>query len=275
MIAKLIQLFKSVLGLNSQSPSADDAKGERLLQQSLEKYKHQYDYSVEILKEESDRFNRMDDKAAKLSTNSLLLVGASAFFGKWITEKLLPPQNCIEFLIIWVSVAALGSSFAGWFAANYAIRMRPIARRPLNEEMFKHYEDNDLLTIYYSLSKRNAEAFEDNVRATVSKQRWLTISFWLSACASAFLIIMALLYGCHFWHNPVRFNRDKTMSTPEHKPTVDSNPTTPRSNIEIPAQAPKPNKNVVAPQNILLNGSNSAPDELKGLKIIATPQKEN
>ncbi|HAO79109.1 MAG TPA: hypothetical protein DCQ92_09070, partial [Verrucomicrobia subdivision 3 bacterium] len=72
----------------SHENKKDSEAEEKLAQQALEKYKELYNYSTDILLNELERFNRADEKAAKLSAAFVFLLGIIAYFDKWVFNKL-------------------------------------------------------------------------------------------------------------------------------------------------------------------------------------------
>jgi hypothetical protein len=57
----------------------------KLVLAAEQKYRELYLYSTDLLKEELERFNRADEKAAKMSTTFVFLIGATAYFDKAIS----------------------------------------------------------------------------------------------------------------------------------------------------------------------------------------------
>jgi len=76
---------------STQKSNAD----EKQEQEALEKYKELYQYSTDILLKEHDRFNRADDKASKYATMFFFLIGAVAYYDKWIFDRLNWSNPCV------------------------------------------------------------------------------------------------------------------------------------------------------------------------------------
>ncbi|HVU08651.1 MAG TPA: hypothetical protein VHG89_08935 [Verrucomicrobiae bacterium] len=170
---------------------------------ALEKYKELYTYSTEILLQEHERFNRADEKAAKYSTTFVFFLGIVAYFDKWILEKIKWPDFPLGLPQDWPLVAvgglALFFSATGWFLTVHAIKLRPYKSRPLDKETLDFFDNQSLLNIYDSFSRRNIADYEENKNGTNKK---LAVLFWahrVMALAIALLVELTVMYCLYSW----------------------------------------------------------------------------
>jgi hypothetical protein len=181
-----------------------------------EKYRQLYVYATDLLKDELERFNRADEKAAKIATTFVFLIGAAAYFDKLIFDKLLPPRSLLEWSLVILGGLTLIVSFVGWFFANWVPRMRGYSRLPLNKDVFDFFDQQPLLNFYGSFSKNAEEAFRMNQKRTDQKHAVLIKAFYAMVLATALLVSLVSLYGLYSWQNPGKFDSLKKQS--EHDP---------------------------------------------------------
>lgn len=244
----------------AELPRFETESAEKLRQAAEAKYERLYLYANELLKEELDRFNRADEKAARLGTTFVFLVGAAAFFDKLICDKLLPPRSNLEWALVVIGALTLVVSFIGWFMANWVGRMRGYSRLPLNEEVFGFFDQQPLLNFYGSFSKNIEEAFQANVRRTNQKHAVLVKAFYVAVAATLLLVTLVSLYGLYSWKNPGKFDAMGKHGE-EHPPSAVRHAEAERQPspageaapllsppVVIPSDLPKPDWDVIAPK---------------------------
>jgi len=209
----------------------------------MEKYKELYNLSKEVLREEQDRFNRIDEKASRYFPVLTLSAGASGFFGKWMIDNLIPPGTVLGWFLVATGALLFFSIFVSWSLIFSVFRMHQVEKIPLNSEMIEFFDDNRLLDIYYALSRGNKTALENNRKTTDRKSRMLYLGY-KAIIVSGFLLLMFLsLFLVHTWNSKPgtvkKAERSLIMSAKENE-----HPTS--QNIEKPS-AEKPNPNVVPP----------------------------
>jgi hypothetical protein len=188
---------------NNQVAPGETASNGKQEQEALEKYKELYQYSTDVLLKEHERFNRADEKASKYATMFFFLIGAVAYYDKWIFDRMHWPQNCLvlllDFPLVTLGLFALILAFAGLFLAHHTMTVRPVVSRPLNREMLDFFENEPRVTIYYGLARENCNAYADNMKATDAKYTLLKRSYYLMICVFVLLIILSLIYiACIF-----------------------------------------------------------------------------
>ena len=181
----------------------DEAANEKLVQEALEKYKELYSYSTDILLKEHERFNRADEKASKFATMFFFLIGAVAYFDKWIFDRLTWPHNLLSLLLdlplIMVGLITLIASAVGLLLAHHVIKTRPVVGRPLDRDVLDFFENETRITIYYGLAKENSNAYAENKKATNAKYAMITWLYRIMILVFALLAVLAVMYiACIF-----------------------------------------------------------------------------
>jgi hypothetical protein len=188
---------------NNPPPASEATSTEKQEQEALEKYKELYQYSTDVLLKEHERFNRADEKASKYATMFFFLIGAVAYYDKWIFDRLHWPHNCLivllDFPLIALGLLALVLAFAGLIIAHHAMTVRPVVSRPLNQEVLDFFENETRITIYYGLARENSNAYAKNRNATDAKYALLKRSYYIMISVFALLTILSLIYiACVF-----------------------------------------------------------------------------
>ena len=184
---------------DSQTPSQPESAGnDNQVQDALEKYKELYQYSTDILLKENERFNRADEKASKYATMFFFLIGAVAYFDKWIFDRLHWPDNLLILLLnlplIAIGLLALLLSFVGLILAQHSMKHRWVVSRPLNQEVLDFFENETRLTVYYGLAKENSNAYAENKKATDTKYNILKWSYRIMLSVFVMLALLSLIY---------------------------------------------------------------------------------
>jgi hypothetical protein len=160
----------------------------------IEKYKELYELSLGVLKEEQDRFNRIDDKASKYFTIVFFLLGIYGFFGKSIIDKIRFPFSNFEWFLIILAIIILIILTISFFIIFKALRIQRLKVIPLTLEMIKFFQDNKLIDIYFALTKGNEEAYRENLEVTKYKAKMLNIGYILINTTVVLLIIFSICY---------------------------------------------------------------------------------
>jgi hypothetical protein len=180
-----------------------EAANEKLVQEALEKYKELYLYSTDVLLKEQERFNKADEKASKYATMFFFLIGAIAFFDKWIVDKIkwpnfpfsLPP----DLPLIVVGSITLIVCAVGLFLAQYAMKLYPLVSRPLNQDILDFFENKTQITIYYKLAEGNSSAYAENKKASDAKYTILKWSYYIMILVFALLAVLVVMYCWYSW----------------------------------------------------------------------------
>lgn len=163
----------------------------------MDKYKELYDYATDVFAREHDRFTRADEKAAKFGAISAFLIGINAFFAKEILDTALPPKGCLEWAMIAVGVAGLSLSATGWYLSNSVIRLSRFKSRPLHQGMLDFVRTNTLVNVYYSVTKRILEAYQENLGITDRKYGIIRKADTILRISVAATLALTVLYAIY------------------------------------------------------------------------------
>ncbi|MGA7577505.1 MAG: hypothetical protein ACLQUW_11675 [Desulfobaccales bacterium] len=166
-----------------------------------EKYGELYKLSIKAIKEDQDRFDRIDEKAPKYLSVFTILIGGYAFFGKWILENIIPLKSYSQYVIIITFIIILLVLFYSWFTVLRIIRPKDRSRTNFNEEMVNFFESAKLEDIYYKLSQRNREAFENNLKITNKKASLLKQAYYLVNITVILTLIFTIIFGYYMYNN--------------------------------------------------------------------------
>jgi hypothetical protein len=170
----------------------------------MDKYKELYDYAMDVLLKERDRFNRADEKAAKFSGMSVFLIGVNAFFSKTIIDTALPPHGSLEWLMVVVGAVALSFSASGWYVSNSVIRLSKFRSRRLDQDMLDFFRTNKLVNVYYALTKQIAAAYRENLGITDRKYHIIRRADMMLRISVAGTLALALLYAIYRYSHAVQ-----------------------------------------------------------------------
>jgi hypothetical protein len=185
-------LTKEIRYLSGMANSENAA--EKFKQEALEKYKELYTYSTDILLQEHERFVRADEKAAKYSTTFVFLLGIVAYFDQWVLDKLKSVGFAQNWPLAIVGGLTLILSAIGWFLTAYAIKLRPYKSRPLDQKILEFFDNQSLLNIYDSFSRRNITDYEENKNGTNKKLKVLVWAHRVMACVVVLLVGLIIIY---------------------------------------------------------------------------------
>ena len=206
----------------------------------MEKYKELYELSKEVLKEELSRFTRIDDKAAKYLSVLTLAAGAAAYFGKWVIDNLIPPKSSLEWVMVTLAALLCAAIFVSWFFIFNALRLHNLTKPPLNDEVIKFFDDNNMIDIYYALTKGNRDALKVNRDTTDRKSRRLYDGYNAIIVSGFILVAFLSLFVVHSWNNPKPPKpEERSLTMTKGKNEKPQEPQKPSSE--------KPNPNIIPP----------------------------
>lgn len=165
----------------------------------MNKYEELYRLAKDLVEQTEARFDTIDDKAANYLSVLTLLVGAAAFFIKWVTDTLIPPQQPLQWLLCVVAVAVTLCVVTAWWLVFRVLRIHKIKMPPLNDEMIRFFDEHDETDIYYALAKEYKGAWEDNQAVNNAKLRDLAIGYRMIIITGSLLLVFATLYAVYVW----------------------------------------------------------------------------
>lgn len=168
-----------------------------------DKFKELFDLSLYALKEEQERFKRIEEKASKYFTILTVLLGVYGFFVKWIIENIKTPRSDIENLFILLSFVLVCLIFYAWNMMLKILKTRGITKIPMNDEMVDFFEKNKRKDIYKSLAKKNGEVLNKNIEMTEEKADLLDKSHKIIIAMGWFLLFYSFLFGIMHIYNKI------------------------------------------------------------------------
>lgn len=174
----------------------------------MQKYKELFEQSRYVNDEELKRGLRVYDSASKLLSALTLLIAFVGFIFKWSMENFLPPEHTIDYLGLIALMFTICLFSISWLYSFLAYRGVTLRKMPINEAMIKFFEENSLDDIYYALTKRFAEAYEENKVVIDKKQVHLGKCANLIICFFMSALILLILVGSKNFVEP----KNMTMS---------------------------------------------------------------
>ena len=162
------------------------------------KYFELYQISKGLLKSEEELYNRIDEKLNRLLTVITILLGLTGFFAKWLLATFSNPENRTEYLILTDGGLLVLTLIIAWFVVLAGDRLYKLERMPIDQGMFDLFEEHKETTIYYTLSKGNRNALENNRTKTQNKISYLHSAQWLLIGASGLLIILLTSFTIYY-----------------------------------------------------------------------------
>lgn len=159
-----------------------------------EKYKALYEYQKNQFEFESERFNRLEDKAVKYLGSITVAVSAYVLLVRWCVDKIIPLSGVLDWMVVVSIVITILSMVSAWSFIFRSIKLQDLMKMPI-EGVSELFHNNERGTVYLSLSKRYSEASKEkekqydlklvNVRKGYSE---IIFSGW-SFIVSIFLIL--------------------------------------------------------------------------------------
>lgn len=158
----------------------------------MKKYEELYNHSKYVFDEEASRFSRVEDKAARFITVVTSLLAVYALTGRLLFGDFLPVETPSDIVLIVLASLVLLGLLASWGFAFQAMHIQGLKKAPLNDELLSFYNDNELINIYYSMSKRFSEHLVHNRSLTNLKAKNIKRSFWLIVSTVVFFALFIL-----------------------------------------------------------------------------------
>jgi len=171
---------------------------------ALRKFSELYEHSKAVLAEELARSHRADEKASKyLTALSLVLAALLFFFQQLVMQKLLPPQGMLDFLIFQVMIVLFVAAVLAWWMVFSCLRNDKFIKPPLDQNTLDFFDVNELIDIFYAMSKGNMEALAHNKLVGDRKSQALYRGYWAMNIAVAAVAILFLLLLVRQWNIPL------------------------------------------------------------------------
>jgi len=168
----------------------------------MDKYEELYNLAKEAFKEELERFYTVERKAAQYLSVLTLLLGAAAFFLKWLSDNFIPPQNGFEFALLILAVVTVGSMVVAWLAILLTLKNYKMGALTLNNEWIEFFRANTLLNIYFNVSIKLAAEKDKNRVIVNRKARRLNFAYSSMILAIICLLLFTTLFVAYRWRQP-------------------------------------------------------------------------
>jgi hypothetical protein len=120
------------------------------------------------------------------------LLAVYALTGRQLFGDLIPPENGTEKLLVLLATLVLVGLLTSWGFAFQAMHMQGIKKAPLNEALLSFYNDNELVNIYYGMSKQFSASLVHNRAITDLKAQGIKRSFWSIVATVVFFTLFII-----------------------------------------------------------------------------------
>lgn len=163
---------------------------------STQKYKELYDLSIVVLKQEHDRYEKIEEKASRYLSALTVLFGLSTLLLKMATENVgQGGPTGTDTLLLAVSILFLASLAVSWIYVFKVFRIGKTLKIPLDRPILDFFEHNRLIDVYYAMADRNRESWEANVRTTNLRARNLHVAYGWMRASTGLLVLLATVLG--------------------------------------------------------------------------------
>jgi len=231
----------------------------------MKKYEELFNHSKYIFDEESARFTRVEDKAAKSITVITSLLAVYALTGRQIFGDLLPVSSCVDKLLVVLASLVLLGLFISWIFAFRALQIQGLKKAPLNDKVLSFYNDENLVDIYYAMSKNFSDSLPYNRNITDAKATNIKRSHWCTVATVVFFILFIVFFAINKnMQLGVKANELRASTATIHnkgaiKMSEESNSTdteaTQAQIVKPDTTSVKPNTNITAPEFELVTES--------------------
>jgi len=164
-----------------------------------EKYKELYELSLKVLEEEQQRTNRLDEKASRYFSVLSFLIGIYGIFCSKIIAGCIPLKGWVDGGLLMLCFLNFAGLVLAWFLCFAVFRQHVIVKIPLNAEIIKFFNDNELLDIHYALAKANKDALVDNRKISDRKSSLLANTYRLLSGVMIFMVLIMGFLGLKTW----------------------------------------------------------------------------
>ena len=217
----------------------------------MEKYQKLYEYSHFAFVSSKERFYKIDTKATMYLSVLTLCVAIYGFFAKWFLESKIPPQGALEWALLSVFVLSFCILLVAWYFNFTVLKTQSVLVVPLNDEILRFYHENELVDIYYAMSKKFKVAYEQNDLVEKAKAKNLKRAYLAIVSFIVSLVLLALLFLANTWEEKAIEQIKKEVKMEEKN----KNSETEKEQIkhEKPVQKTVPNVDIKAPNFQIAN----------------------
>lgn len=217
----------------------------------MEKYQKLYEYSHFAFVSSKERFYKIDTKATMYLSVLTLCVAIYGFFAKWFLESKIPPQGVLEWGLLSVFVLSFCILLLAWYFNFAVMKTQSVLVAPLNDAIIRLYHENELVDIYYAMSKKFKEVYEQNDLVEKAKARNLKRAYAAIVSFVASLVLLALLFLANTWEQKVTEQIKKEVKMEDQNKKSQENEK--QNHQEQPVQKTVPDENIQAPNFQIAN----------------------
>jgi len=159
----------------------------------MEKYKELYDLAISVHSEEMSRFNRLDQKASRYLSVFSILIAIVGSISKWLIEDFIPIEDYLSFFILVFFFLSIVVFIVGWYFSFRVLRNHNLIQTPMNDNIIHFYDNNNLINIYYTMTKGFAKAKSENTIINDKKSWSLGKSYYSILVGLGSLLMLFML----------------------------------------------------------------------------------
>ncbi|MBO8131958.1 MAG: hypothetical protein H0Z29_10685 [Candidatus Marinimicrobia bacterium] len=141
---------------------------DKLLDQ-LTKYRHLFDLTKDALNGEMARFNQIEQKATRMFAALTILISFSPVLVNWVVKVAIPPEGCLEYFIIILTVAVIIFTIISWRYLLGVLKTTSLYHIRIDDKMIQFFDNNSHLDIYYALARQIKDIYRKNLAITNKK----------------------------------------------------------------------------------------------------------
>jgi hypothetical protein len=208
----------------------------------IKKYEELYKLSKEGLKEELERFKRVDEKASRYFSVLTGLLAVLGLAGKFTIDYFIPPSLAMDWICLSVGIILILCVLGAYAWIFSVLRTQALTKVPMSQELVDFFDTNRYIDIVYALTKGNIEATIENRSVTDRKTARLTRGYWFIVGSVVLVTVFGFSALTRLWidHNVLNRSKggeismaEKPSSTPPSKKPSNS-PSKPNPNIKPP-----------------------------------------
>jgi len=166
------------------------------LNNSINKYKELYEYSLLVYKERFESVRHIEEKAFKYQTALTLIIGLAVYYVNWLFNNMMTKINypCLKCLTFAAIVLLFVALIITWYFIFLVLKVESYSILPITDEVLDFYENNKTIDIYYTMSKAIKDEIIKTTKSYDKKSKILSISFYWLFLDVAIIIINLILY---------------------------------------------------------------------------------
>ena len=163
--------------------------------EKLEKTKLIYELARNHYNEETERFRKLDEKAARLFSFVTIMVGAYGFFGKWLLDSLKLPLGSWDWGLVIIGLLVAIALVISWVCIISALPMFVWQKPSCDLETFKELSAERLINVYVRLARTYADCLAVNREKTGQKSVRLTSAYCATVVAGCCFLVLVILFS--------------------------------------------------------------------------------